>query len=142
MADYYTQFSSIIPCPSRTVRDQLQYRLNNCMDEFGEETPVITHLGPTLPGEERYPPCGVEIDGDNIWVYSEDYGNLEAVANIVAAIQKEFEIDEAWAAEYSFSCSKPRLDGFGGGCVVVCKGVQYWLSTSDWMLAKIKEVTA
>lgn len=41
----------------------------------------------------------------------------------------------------AFTCSKPRLDAFGGTALIVHNGVDYWMSTGYWIQEKLDLVT-
>ena len=133
MADNYVQFSVMIPTRNQWeqqfVLDFLQNRNDkSCTGFEPDETVAFTP------------------EHNEIWVYSEDYGSLEVqgyhklVADTVCAWQEKFEIKEPWSCESAFTCSKPMLDEFGSVAVVCYLGKQYWMSTGEWVIRKIKEL--
>ncbi len=78
------------------------------------------------------PPCEFEDQPEGIWLYSEDNCDLNGVVAILAEVQSAFRLPP-FGFEFSVSCSKPALDEFGGGAVVLKGGQATWLSTSTWL---------
>ena len=127
MANNYPQFSEMIPCESEEQQDWLMQELAVAIEfDDGETVPV----------------CEFKADGDDVWVYSEDSGDLEALADVVATFQVEFDITEPWTLTWAGTCSKPRLGNFGGGGVVVYKGKAHWMNTWDWCAAEVLRLRA
>jgi hypothetical protein len=73
-------------------------------------------------------------------VYSEEYGDVERLADLVANFQIKFEIKTHWILSWASVCSRPIPDNFGGGALVVSHGkihfdnpehnIQTWLKTA------------
>jgi hypothetical protein len=57
--------------------------------------------------------------GRHLWVYADDHGDLGPLAHLVQKILRRFRPDKSWSVTYATSCSKPRVDSFGGGAVFV-----------------------
>ena len=127
MANNYSQFSEMIPCENKEQQDWLMQELAIAI-EFDDG--------------ERVPACAFEADGDDVWVYSEDSGDLEALADVVATFQVEFDITEPWTLTWADTCSKPRLGNFGGGGLVIYKGKVHWLDTWNWCAAEAQRLQA
>ena len=127
MANNYTQFSEMIPCESKEQQDWLMQRLDI-----------------TVETEERLqcPDCEFEEDGKDVWVYSEDSADIGALADVVAAFQLRFNIDKPWTLSWANTCSKPRLNNFGGGGLVIYKGKVHWMDTWDWCTAEVRRLQA
>jgi hypothetical protein len=63
----------------------------------------------------------------NLYIYSDESANIEAVAQAIHAVQRHFEIEMPITFTFADTCSKPRVGEFGGGVVAVTKnGVQSW----------------
>lgn len=75
--------------------------------------------------------CNVEIDDDSIWFYEEESFNPETVATIAGTVIDELDLDENYhpfVFGWSYTCSKPRLDEFGGGACAIAKGKEpFWI---------------
>lgn len=125
MANNYTQFSEMIPCGTKEQQDWLMQK-----------------LGEAVETEERLmcPDCDFAADKGNVWVYSQDVADVGALADVVAAFQLQFGVDEPWTLTWAGTCSKPRVSQFGGGGVVAYKGKVHWMNTWDWCTAEAKRL--
>lgn len=108
MANYYTQFSLLI----KGTPEQRQW------------------LYDTLSNADEYT-CEVLEQGDKLWLYSEEGCNLERVAVILASYQEKYSLPDPIILEWAHTCSKLRVDGFGGGAVAIHKGTLEWFNPSD-----------
>jgi hypothetical protein len=59
----------------------------------------------------------VEVVDGVPWFHGQDSGDPEAVAEFARDFLKRFRPRDSFALEYAYTCSRPRLDGFGGGAV-------------------------
>lgn len=127
MADYYTQFSSVLPVQTkanvekaielfiRLVRDD-----NPCADGFF-----------------------VEPFGDAaIWIHAEDFGSPDNAEQFVSQLAKEITLKGKWGFEWANTCSKPRPDSFSGGALVIdlsTGDTVAWTNTSQWLHDNVGE---
>jgi hypothetical protein len=58
-------------------------------------------------------------DKKQIWIYGDTYFDVDLTAKIIQKFLKRCKLDRIIAFEYSMTCSKMRLDEFGGGAVVI-----------------------
>jgi hypothetical protein len=130
MADYYTEFSFMIPASDEEERKFLVAWTEE-PDEPDEDWDEYYHSGV----------CVVD-EGDAVWVHADaGYGSPENAAALVAEWQTKFNKDDFVSFEYSFGCSKPRLDAFGGGGVLIHKGEEHWAPQPGlWISNKQKEL--
>ena len=127
MANNYSQFSEMIPCESKEQQDWLMQELAvGIKDDDGE----------------GYPVCEFETDGKDVWVYSPEFADLDALAEVVVAFQLQFGITKPWTLTWADSCSKPRLGNFGGGGMVVYRGEFWCMSVWDWCVAEAQRLQA
>jgi hypothetical protein len=69
--------------------------------------------------------CFQRLDGDgsalgrHVWVYANEQGELGPLAHLVQKFLRCFRPNESWSVTYASTCSKPRVDSFGGGAVFV-----------------------
>jgi hypothetical protein len=71
-----------------------------------------------------------------LWIHDDDAGDVENVINFVIRLAEDLGLSGLWGFEYSLSCSRPRLDGFGGGAHVIDLSARKsigWTSTSEWL---------
>ena len=126
MANNYTEFSEMIPCETKEQQAWLLQKLAVAI-EFDDG--------------EKVPTCAFETDGKDVWVYTEDSVDLDALADVVAAFQVRFNIDKPWTLTWADTCSKPRISNFGGGGIVVYKGKTHWMNTWGWCTAEVHRLT-
>ncbi len=67
--------------------------------------------------------CGqVTVENDGVWICHDESIDPDHVATLVQALVDELEIDEPFVFSWGYTCSKPRLDEFGGGAGVIRRG--------------------
>jgi len=57
--------------------------------------------------------------GRYLWIYAEEWGNVDHVAHFVQKFLKKFRPDRWWSLQYALTCSKLRVGSLGGGAVFV-----------------------
>lgn len=107
MANYYTEGSAELELPAGSEERVLE---------------VLARVEKEI--EERDGYFGVDAsiqDGSLILMHDEslDTGHAE---ELVVALQEELELDEPFMMTWSYSCSRPILDAFGGGGMLVQRG--------------------
>ena len=115
MANYYTEFSFAIPIKEGTeddVRTALAERDNEA-ERIEEQDPDQYY--------ERFVNCNYSLEESSVWVYSEDDGNVEAAVDFTQWFLEYMGIDGAVLITWANTCSKPRLDSFSGGAMLVDK---------------------
>lgn len=113
MADYFTQFSCIFDVSSaahaaeaEAIRNALAAELDRDDDaSLGFEMQLAEELGPGA-----------------LWLHSDEFGEPEHVIAFVLRCAAAFALTGVWGFTWSHSCSRPRLDAFGGGAHVVDLG--------------------
>lgn len=114
MANNYQDTSSFLKLDEKHI-EQAKVVIERCQQE--------------LMDDPDYGYCGVEaeVEKDGVWLYSEEWVNTDHLQYVARALLDEFEIDEPFIASWSYTCSKPRIDEFGGGAMVVQRGYEtYW----------------
>lgn len=76
--------------------------------------------------------CAFEREGTKVWVYSEEYADMNRLVDILAEYQKTFGDQKAIVLTWAYTCSKPRPGEFGGGAAVIVGGKIESLETRDW----------
>lgn len=143
MAQNYSQFSTMIPMTPEQAdwfMERVDFDYCDCKDP--ESNPLYQEMEGALSTDLDCAFSGLRFEKyeDGIWACSEEDGSLDTVADLVGHLQVTFGIEEPWSAGGCCSCSKPRLDEFGGYAVVVHKGKQMWMNTDTWISQKIKEI--
>lgn len=124
MADYFTHFSCLLDVGSSDNADRaLDLYANAPEDEDG----FCLSDGFLV---------SIEDGGSQLWIRDDANGDPEQVIQFVLLCAREFDLKGLWGFEYANTCSRPRLDGFGGGAHVIDLGARKsigWVSTNEWL---------
>lgn len=127
MADYLTQFSCVLDVGSA----ENAARALALRDEYAVELDA---------DEGREPGFDLEADpfqgAGALWISSDGYGEPEHVIDFVLRCAEAFDLTGRWGFAWALTCSKPRLDGFGGGAQLIDLGERRslaWLDCSHWL---------
>lgn len=112
MAEYYTQFSIEIKDLTEAEREWIKENIVGYTLWIADEV------------EDKL--FDYEFEGNGLWIYSEEYGLPEAVADFVQDFFKKFRLQERKVFGWANTCSKPRADAFSGGSVLVTARGQLW----------------
>lgn len=69
-------------------------------------------------------------------MHDDGSGDPEHVINFVLRCAKEFRLTGLWGMQNANSCSRPRIDGFGGGAQVLDRATDEtvdWINTDGWL---------
>lgn len=89
-------------------------------------------LADLLSGDD-YLGYNVEVDSDELWIYAEEGGTPEYVVPLAQAYLEKFDPDGSLGFCWADTCSKPRLDEFGGGAVFITATDAKWINTYQWL---------
>lgn len=127
MADYFTQFSCIFDvgtAENAIHADEIRGDLAAELDR---------HEGAALGFE-------MEVDHEHgpgaLWISSDEYGEPEHVTRFVLRCAEAFDLTGLWGFTWGLSCSKPRLDAFGGGAQLIDLGKREatdWIDCKHWL---------
>jgi hypothetical protein len=127
MADYFTHFSCLLDVgtPETAAR---ALDLYNQLSEDGasEEPPSDGFLLSIQP----------EHGGSKLWMRDDVTGDPERLIQFVIRCAAEFHLTGRWGFRYANTCSRPRLDGFGGGAHVLDLATGEtvaWIYTNGWL---------
>ena len=68
------------------------------------------------------------------------HGDVEAVIRFVLRLADDLDLTGLWGFQYALTCSRPRLDAFGGGAHAIDLGARKsigWSSTQEWLVAAL-----
>ena len=136
MADYYDECSVKIECVSSEGRKFLISLLN--AQEQPEDVPDDKWDSELEVDAASYE----ELDGNNLWIYSEERINIDRVADAIAQYQSKFDDAKPVVLTWASYCSKPRVGEQGGGAAVVYKGESHLMNVWDWAAGKLNELQA
>ena len=132
MADYFTHFSCVLDTgdPKKALRAMDILARLRAEDEEADEPQfggfdVMLQDGP-----------GSTV----LWIHDDDQGDVEGVIAFVLRLAEELDLSGLWGFDYANTCSRPRIDAFGGGAHVVDLGARKsigWISTQEWLSAAL-----
>ena len=127
MADYFTQFSCMFDvgtAENAARAEEIRQRQADALDDAE---------GADLGFEmEHDPDCGPGA----LWISSDGYGEPEHVIAFVLACAEAFDLTGRWGFTWALTCSKPRLDGYGGGAQTIDLGARKslaWTDCAHWL---------
>ena len=135
MADYFTNFSLIVPLPTEAAE---KYALHLA----GQASSV--HQGDAMPDDFPAELRDILEDwqfefesshpstGSGLWLHSNS-GGIDAVCAFIQHLLERFDPAGHVALEWSNDCSKPRVDAFGGGAAIITATRIKTISTSQWL---------
>ncbi|MHA8045167.1 hypothetical protein AB3X21_00915 [Roseomonas mucosa] len=127
MADYFTHFSCLldVSTPENAARALDLY--NRLSEEGASEEP---------PSEGFLLSIQPEHGSSQLWMRDDVTGDPERLIQFVKHCAAEFGLKGRWGFQYANTCSKPRLDGFGGGAHVLDLATGEtvdWIYTDGWL---------
>jgi hypothetical protein len=134
MADYFTNFSFILPLADDA---QKEYALNLAhiasQQRFAEE-PLPADFPTVLRDVLEDWSFELEDGEEGLWLHS-DSGGIDAVCAFVQHLLIKFNPSGRITFEWSHDCSKPRVDAYGGGAAIITASEIKTMNTSDWLTA-------
>lgn len=131
MADYFVQFSCIFDVGSpENVARAIDIRGEFAAETYREEGGYL----------------GFEMEADHeegvgaLWIHSDEYGEPEHVIVFVLRCAEAFNLSGLWGFRWALTCSRPRLDGFGGGAQLLDLGKRQsiaWVDCEDWLAGQL-----
>lgn len=115
MANNYCESSSFMDIPK---------------DKIEKAKEIIDRVVKELEDDADEGYCGVEIEVEEsgVWFHHDESINPEHLAELARALVEELEIDKPFYCSWAYTCSKPRIDEFGGGAFAVVRGQEtYWV---------------
>ena len=128
MADYYIQFSCIFDVGTA--------------ENVAHAADIRQHLADTLE-EDEGTDLGFDMEPDPtsgpgaLWISPGAYGEPEHVIAFVLRCAAAFDLRGRWGFRWALTCSRPRLDGFGGGAQLLDLGARQslaWIDCEHWVL--------
>ena len=142
MADYFTNFSLIVPLPDEAA---VQYALDLAEQAFhihmGEETPADfpASLRDVIEDWQFDTDSSHPSNGRGLWLHSSN-GGIDAVCAFIQHLLKRFTPDGHVELEWSNDCSKPRVDAFGGGAALITARKIKSINTGQWLHQQVSRL--
>ena len=127
MADYFTHFSCLLDVGTSENAARALDLYNKLSEESASEEP---------PSEGFLLSIQPEHGGNQLWMRDDMTGDPERLLQFVKRCGAEFGLMGHWGFQYANTCSKPRLDGFGGGAHVIDLATGEtvdWIYTDGWL---------
>jgi hypothetical protein len=100
MADYYTTFSCILDVKTKDNAEKVVQLYNGQLDK------------------DEPPRFELDIaDESRIWINSGESGDPDSVSDFMRVICPMLNLTGKWGFEWANTCSKLRLESFGGGAL-------------------------
>ena len=132
MADYYTHFSFEIPKLRKGETEWLRAEIERRSNTTDEND------FPLFDAEYSFDPACPAYG--TLWLHDSEGCNLDNLALFVQEFIKQFRPKAIFGFEWSNDCSKPRLDAYGGGAVVITNKSIRWVNTGTWVSKTIKQI--
>jgi len=132
MADYFTHFSCNLVLNDAGQIDKALALFKDCETRLEEEESVS--IGFSIEGCAESSP--------HLWIWSDDYGDPNQVIAFVSALGPMLGLTGLWGFEWANTCSRPRIDAFGGGAAVIdlaTGDIIDMLSTNSWMTRMVQD---
>lgn len=108
-------------------------------DQAAKVDEIIARVEKEFEADENYGriQCDTEIEpeGDKLFVWIHDngeYGIPDHAEGMARAIIEELKIDKPFILSWAFTCSKPRIDNFGGGAFCIIRGKEtFWVDAQN-----------
>lgn len=127
MADYFTHFSCILDVGTLDNAARALDLYNALTEEGASEEP---------PSDGFLLSIQPENGGTTLWMHDDGTGDPERLIAFVKRCAAAFGLTGRWGFQYADTCSKPHLDGFGGGAHVLDLATGEtvaWTYTDGWL---------
>ncbi|WP_140987159.1 hypothetical protein [Asticcacaulis tiandongensis] len=126
MADYFTHFSCLLDVGTaenaRIALDLYNSLSEDTEQDFRPSDGFNLAIDPSSPTQ--------------LWIYDDCSGDPEIVIQFVLNCAERLDLKGLWGFEYANTCSKARVDAFGGGAHIIDLGARQsigWISTNEWL---------
>jgi hypothetical protein len=132
MADYFTHFSCLLDVgtPDNAARALDLYN-DLCAEGAAEDPPSDGFLLSLDPAH----------GGSNLWMREDGTGDPQRVIDFVLRCADSFGLTGRWGLQWANTCSRPRVNAFGGGAHVLDlerRNTVAWIGTHGWLDDTIK----
>lgn len=127
MANFYTHFSCLLDTGSPENAARALDLYNALSGEDAAEDP---------PSEAFLLSIEPDHGGTQLWIRDDVTGDPEQVIQFVKRCATEFGLTGLWGFQYATTCSRPRVNSFGGGGHVLDLATGKtldWIDTDGWL---------
>ncbi len=143
MPDYYTSFSFVLDLPDEQA---IEYAMNvvaitdtlRFVSDDDRRTGTLDFPKELLDSLDDWRFETVK-QNSGIWIHSDDDG-LDAACQFVQHLLHKFAIKEPVSFEWANTCSKPCLDAYSGGAVIITPTTIEAFHTSQWLFKQLQRI--
>lgn len=133
MADYFTNFSCLLDVGTAdNARRALELYRSFC-DQLDKEEAATVGFALSIQPDDG---------GTTLWIRDEETGDPEHVIAFVLQCAETLQLKGRWGFEWANTCSKPRLNAFGGGAQIIdleARCSTLWVSTNEWLARNVPD---
>jgi hypothetical protein len=129
MANYFTQFSCLLPVGSAANLDAALAIYHAYAVERAAADEPLGLVAEACPSHDK-------PDDNKVWLHADDGGEPDDVLQYVFRCAETLGLSGIWGFHWSLSCSRPLLDGYGGGAHLVDLGTRQtlaWIDLEHWL---------
>ena len=126
MANNYTQSSSILEIPT---------------DKLEQAILIVERVKSELEHADEYVGFEDSFEGCSLWIRDDGESfNMDHVVTLAQTLLDDLQIAEPFVFSWAYTCSKPRVDEFGGGACAVRRGKKpIWCDARGQVAAQLHE---
>ena len=132
MADYFTHFSCVLDVgTAEKAIAALDLFLRLREEDEASDDPEVSGFALSL---QDGPGSSV------LWFQDDGQGDVEGVIRFVLRLAEDIDLTGLWGFDYALTCSRARLEAFGGGAHVIDLGARKsvgWTSSQEWLAAAL-----
>ncbi len=135
MADYFTNFSLIMPLPNAAAQAHaLQLAEHASSANQGDDLPADFPVSLADVIEDWVFETDAESAPEKwgLWLHSSS-GGIDAACAFIQHLLAAFNPDGCVSFEWSHDCSKPRTDAYGGGAALITARKIKTMNTDGWL---------
>jgi hypothetical protein len=135
MADYFTRFSMVMRLPNETAqRYAIELAHQACQGQLGDDLPADfpRELADCVEDWQFETEVNSPAKEHGVWLYS-DYGGVDALCAFLQHLLRKYDPQGRVGFAWSYDCTKPRLDAYGGGAALVTAQDIQSIETSQWL---------
>jgi hypothetical protein len=130
MANYFTQFSCLLPVGSAANLEAALAIYQAYAVERAEADEPLGLIAEPYPSRDK-------PDDNKVWLHADDDGEPEDVLEYAFRCAETLGLSGVWGFRWSLTCSRPLLDGYGGGAHVVDLSNRQtiaWIDLEHWLV--------
>ena len=139
MANNYTQFSETVDDLTPEEIEWWEKELQPYDELEEDEQKAWLEEGRGVDDPDHWPSFSWEVQNDYLWIYADEYGNVDNVGIAVQRFLERFRPNGYFTLSWATWCSRPRIGEFQGGALFVTHEGVEWMTTWNWLNKKERE---